>query len=117
MSGSFIISGVEIAVVIALACRMVIAGFFQPPGQIFSWPMFTRGCQILVDIWIETDNGRQVIDPMLLLPAHHPSMSVPEFQVVLDYITQQSGTASGNGVAYTVRGLLALKVEDGRVVV
>jgi hypothetical protein len=116
MSSSSVIASIEVAIVVLMGVRMVIAGFFQKPGQVFSWPMFTRGCQILIDLEVNTENGRRPADPMPLLPAHHPSMSVPELEVVLDYLNETRGPASGTGVIYTVRGTLPLRVEGGRVV-
>jgi hypothetical protein len=116
MSSSLVITVIEVAIVVLIGSRMVIAGFFQKPGQVFSWPMFTRGCQILIDLEVETENGRQPADPMPLLPAHHPSMSLPELEVVLDYLSETRGPASGTGVIYTVCGTMPLRIEDGHVV-
>jgi hypothetical protein len=116
MSSSSVIASIEVAITVLMGVRMVIAGFLQKPGQIFSWPMFTRGCQILIDLEVETGNGRQPADPMPLLPAHHPSMSVPELEVVLNYLSETRGPAWGTGVIYTVCGTMPLCIEDGHVV-
>ena len=47
-----VVSIVELSITGVLVLRMIIAGFLQPPGQVFSWPMFTRGCQIDVELQI-----------------------------------------------------------------
>ncbi|MFI9387149.1 hypothetical protein [Kutzneria sp. NPDC052558] len=116
-SADLLVTVAEYAVTALLLIRMTVVGFLQPPGRTFSWPMFTRGCEIDIAFEVETDHGREQVDLFGLLPAHHPAISTEDLQIVVDYLAQTKGSVTGQGIVLHAAGKDIVKVEAGRVVV
>ncbi|MFI7129479.1 hypothetical protein ACIBQ1_27530 [Nonomuraea sp. NPDC050153] len=100
-----------------LLVRMVIVGFFQPVGRVFSWAMFTRGSYITFEFTGYDSAGRRhVVDALDLTPSHGPAVTVRRLERMAAYLEQTYTQVSGEGTIMNVAGTRPIRIEDGHVV-
>ena len=110
------IAAFEAVVTALLIVRMVVAGFFQPAGQLLSWPMFTRGCYITFDFEVGSATGTHQLSLLDLVMSDAASVKLPQLQWMTDYLAQRYDRVSGYGRMSYAGGTVALRIEHGRVV-
>jgi hypothetical protein len=107
----------ELAVTGLLAVRMVVVGFLQPPGRVLSWPMFTRGCATDVRLRGRHGGDWEDINLFALLPSHHPAITIPNLQTVVDYLGERYDVVEGGGKVFFGAGTAEVRIIDGHVAV
>ncbi|MGW1373005.1 hypothetical protein ACWD6P_01835 [Streptomyces sp. NPDC002446] len=109
---------VELIVTGALVARMVVAGFRRRPGKIFSWPMFSHGCSVLIELTVEKDGKREPVNLFDLFPTGDTlAITTTDLQTVCDYLMETYDSVDGEGRMLYPEGEAPVKVVSGRVVV
>ncbi|WP_432095752.1 hypothetical protein [Streptomyces sp. bgisy100] len=108
----------ELLVVVALVARMITAGYFRHPGKIFSWPMFSNGCSIVIELHGTRDGEREPINIFDLFPTGDTlGLTTTDLQSVCDYLMTTYDSVDGEGRMMFAEGNVPLKVVNGHVVV
>ncbi|MFE6868825.1 hypothetical protein ACFVFS_19980 [Kitasatospora sp. NPDC057692] len=114
---SWWVEAVELAVVALLVTRMVLVGFLQPPGRVLSWPMFSRGCAVVIDLKGKRNGRYEEINIFDHLPSGHFSITSTELQWLVDHLSETYEEIQGAGRIFYSEGESEVKVVDGHVVV
>ncbi|MFF3372050.1 hypothetical protein ACFYXF_03725 [Streptomyces sp. NPDC002680] len=95
---------------------MIWVGFLRESGKILSWPMFTIGCSVIVNLRVGDDEVAESVNIFDVLPSGEFAISPSELQLVVDYISNERGRVNGAGRMLCAEGEKPIKVKDGHVV-
>ncbi|NSC25397.1 hypothetical protein FM076_31295 [Streptomyces albus subsp. chlorinus] len=102
---------------IAVLVWMVVAGFLRPPGGILSWPMYTRRSAFLVEVALDTGQAARPVDVYRVIPSGDYSMTLTDFELLLEFLQEPDRTVSGSGTVLHEGGATDIRIEAGRVAV
>ncbi|KPI12825.1 hypothetical protein OV450_0171 [Actinobacteria bacterium OV450] len=107
----------ELLATAALVVRMTVVGFVRRPGGIFSWPMFSHGCSIVVDLTGTKDGVAEQINVFDLFPTGDSlALTTTELQSLCDYLMGRYDSVDGQGHMWYADGETTIEVVAGRVV-
>ncbi|MFJ9761899.1 hypothetical protein [Streptomyces sp. NPDC101149] len=116
MTRAELISAAQTSITAFIVLRMIWVGFLRESGKILSWPMFTIGCSVIVNLKAENDEATENVNIFDVLPSGEFAISPSELQLVVDYISTERGRVNGTGRMLWADGEKPITVEDSHVV-
>jgi hypothetical protein len=116
MTRADLISAAQVSVTVLVLLRMIWVGFLRESGKILSWPMFTIGCSVIVNLKAGDDEATENVNVFDFLPSGEFAISPSELQLVVDYIAIERGQVNGTGRMLWEGGEKPIIVEDSHVV-
>ncbi|MFE3162139.1 hypothetical protein [Streptomyces sp. NPDC059224] len=116
MSRIDLVSAAQVFVTVLVVLRMIWVGFLRESGKILSWPMFTLGSSVIVDLRAGDAEAAEEVNIFEVLPSGEFAISLSELQLVVDYVSTEHGQVNGTGRMLWAEGEKPITVEDSHVV-
>lgn len=116
MTRGELISAAQVSITVLVALRMIWVGFLQQSGKILSWPMFTIGSSVIVNLKAGEGDSAEDVNIFEIVPSGEFAISLGELQIVVDYISIEHSKVNGAGRMLWSEGEKPIQVKDSHVV-
>jgi hypothetical protein len=105
----------EVVLTGLIMLRILIVGFLREPGQVLSWPMYTRRSSAVVELTVDHGTGPVPVNPYDLLVLGSTALSTADVQDVHDFLARDGARVELTGYVLWEQGRSELRLRDGRV--